>query len=564
LFADCAIHRKMGRQMRAIDLYSGVGGWSLGLKLAGIEVVASFEWWDRANDTHEKNLGLPVHQVNIRELDFKLLPNKIDLVVGSPPCTQFSFSNRGGSGDIADGMKDVIKFLEVVQYLKPKYWAMENVPRLKSLLEEGRKANSPLEPFRKLIDKMQIHIVNMAEFGVPQDRQRCIAGVFPFDLLFNYKKKCSKLTLGEVIAAFQGDTVKDPNYGFSITRSKVTELQEEPPLNDEELRLNREAKIHHPIYNNMAFPDRLERPVRTVTAVCTRVSRESIVIADPVRAGKFRRLTVRERASLQGFPITYQFFGRSYSEKLRMIGNAIPPVFTYYIGQAARDIPAESLQIIRRSSVKIPSSKLSPINTPPDQQGRTYPANRSFRLAIPGLRFKSGMRFELANKFLDDEVQWRVNFYYGNSKDIKAIKLEEKLLDKMRVVAVREKQLVPEILATLSKNEMTINEAEVQETWAHISSETHPFQIVDKLGEVAADIVELVMGADAGTQSIIRQFVAEETFPKGLATADLRKPSAKKIDRYFAAIYAGWWVGSWFNKNLKINSDLKVEIRRVA
>jgi hypothetical protein len=37
--------------MRAIDLYSGIGGWALGLRLAGIEVVASYEWWDKAART---------------------------------------------------------------------------------------------------------------------------------------------------------------------------------------------------------------------------------------------------------------------------------------------------------------------------------------------------------------------------------------------------------------------------------------------------------------------------------------------------------------------------------
>ena len=43
--------------MRAIDLYSGIGGWSLGLTLSGIDVVESYEWWKPAAETHERNLG---------------------------------------------------------------------------------------------------------------------------------------------------------------------------------------------------------------------------------------------------------------------------------------------------------------------------------------------------------------------------------------------------------------------------------------------------------------------------------------------------------------------------
>ena len=58
--------------------------------------------------------------VDIRKLELKQLPNpeEVDFVVGSPPCTQFSYSNRGGSGDISDGLVDIFKFLEVVEYLK--------------------------------------------------------------------------------------------------------------------------------------------------------------------------------------------------------------------------------------------------------------------------------------------------------------------------------------------------------------------------------------------------------------------------------------------------------------
>ena len=48
---------------------------------------------------------------------------------------QICHSNRGGSGDIADGLKDMAAFLEVVRVIKPKFWAMENVPRVKNILE---------------------------------------------------------------------------------------------------------------------------------------------------------------------------------------------------------------------------------------------------------------------------------------------------------------------------------------------------------------------------------------------------------------------------------------------
>ncbi len=115
-----------GPALTAIDLYSGIGGWSLGLQMAGIEVRQSYEWWPEANATHRLNFSNETFQVDIRQLAPESI-ERVDFVVGSPPCTQFSFANRGGSGDLEDGLVDVAKFLEIVEALGPRHWAMENV-----------------------------------------------------------------------------------------------------------------------------------------------------------------------------------------------------------------------------------------------------------------------------------------------------------------------------------------------------------------------------------------------------------------------------------------------------
>jgi len=209
-----------------------------------------------------------------------------------------------------------------------------------------------------------------------------------------------------------------------LRAAQLTETQTEPPLKGDELRMNRDAKEHHPVYNNMAFPDPLERAARTVTATCTRVSRESIVIADPNHPNEFRRLSIRERAGLQGFPITYQFFGKSFAEKAKMIGNAIPPTFTYLVALAAKGVAPDQFPgfAVAGKALRLPK-QVAPL-TPPDNEGRTYPAKRSFRAALPGFRFKSGMRFDLSNAALDDETQWSVRFFFGQSKDIRQIGLD--------------------------------------------------------------------------------------------------------------------------------------------
>ena len=183
--------------MKAIDLYSGIGGWSIGLRMAGIDVVRCYEWWQPALDTYNKNLPPVAISQDIRALNpVDIDIGKIDIVVGSPPCTQFSYSNRGGGGDIEDGLKDISKFLDVVHHLKPKFWAMENVPRAKRVLESELADGGQLQRYRELVKV--IEIVDASEFGVPQKRRRMIAGNFPFALFDSYREvssACRKVSL---------------------------------------------------------------------------------------------------------------------------------------------------------------------------------------------------------------------------------------------------------------------------------------------------------------------------------------------------------------------------------
>src|ERR1043166_2753865 len=327
--------KRRRRKPRAIDLYSGVGGWSLGLRLAGIEVVGSYDIWGAANETNLKNNSHQAQTVDIRRLSREEVPRGIDIVVGSPPCTQFSFSNRGGGGDIADGLEDIIRFLRIVDHVRPRLWAMENVPRVAKIIEAELKRGGRLAKFSHL--RCSTHVVDMSEYGLPQRRRRCIAGNFDIELLQSYRTRACLRTLGDVITALAADPVADLTFGIELPHDEVTDHVEEDMLSAEEVRINRANKLNHTVYNAMPFPDPFDRPVRTMTATCTRVGRESIVIAAPGEPDGYRRLTLRERASLQGFPITYQFYGASYGAKLRMIGNAVPPPFAYLMGHVLQN-----------------------------------------------------------------------------------------------------------------------------------------------------------------------------------------------------------------------------------
>lgn len=529
---------------RALDFYSGVGGWSLGLKMAGMDVVQSYEWWDKANRTNCINNGHTTEEVDIRKLPLALLPGDIDIVVGSPPCVEFSFSNRGGSGDISDGLKDIEKFLEVVDFLKPEFWAMENVPRVASILAKELMPGGSLKKFNHL--KPKIQILDVCEWGVPQQRKRCIAGNFDFDLLFSYRTRSPRRTLGDVVRSLADDPITDPIYDFSISKSDLRDHICEEFLSPEEERMNREMKSFHPVYNNMAFPDSLDRPGRTVTATCTRVSRESIVIGD---SKKFRRLTVRERASLQSFPITYQFFGESHSQKLRMVGNAVPPLFTYHLAHAMLGTPSSRIPSPGIAIRHFNPPKLHPKETAPDSKGQTYPENRRFRAALPGLRFKSGMRFEFSNEFKKNQVIWSVKFFFGNSKHIREIALDTELEDALKSEATISSNLAEfeSALKSLPLISMTQGN-DLQKVWNRSAGfGTHPYVIVDQIGLDVSKVLQLIKHYNIPAKLIVSKILEGDNDNVGLS----------KILKNAESVLAGFWVGCYCNKML-LNKDLEL------
>lgn len=544
--------------MAVIDLYSGIGGWTLGFKMAGIEVLSSYEWWKDANNTHNKNFGSDHAERNIRTLTNADLPDPalIDFVVGSPPCTQFSLANRGGKGNIADGLVDIQKFLEIVEYLNPIYWAMENVPRVAGILEREIAPEGSLARFRYLFDDIRIY--KASDFGVPQDRKRMIAGRFPFDLFESYKNKTSVVTLGDVLSSLEQNPIHDPVYNITLDKKVITDHVFEPNLSHEEERINRETKTHNPVYNAMSFPDRLDRPSRTVTALCTRVSRESIIVRDV--HDNIRRLTVRERGCLQSFPITYQYFSKSYAGKIKMIGNAVPPVLTFFIAQSMLQVPLPKLVLPN----EVPNDRLElgnevSVSSKPDNQGKSYSWSRSFWLAIQGLRFGSGVRFELKN-IIDKSrqtVNWKINFFYGNSKAIKNWSLTEDLL--RRALAEVKSWENSELEILLKEYEQFISRLAVedlQKNWINKDRTVYgPISLIDDLSDFVQKM-KVVLKLHSKDLHQLQSFIINELTTKEAAFEN------KKILENGLDIFIGILIGSIFNTYIS-KSNTSVERHQV-
>ena len=335
----------MSKGLRVADLFCGPGGLSEGMRLGGCEIVYGFDKARDAVTTFRNNHpGAEVVHGDVLELDFSSIP-KFDILVGGPPCVNFSQS-KGSRANVLEGLKLVQAFLKLVYIRKPKYWIMENVPRIALHLPDtiplkwiGVNKDGHLSvPLR--------HEFNCADYGVPQNRKRYLIGNYPIPepthasgtqgSLLGSKNPLKKWrTLSDVLNALgspyeegSGD-VQDPNYDILIKRSLLADHIHSVDIEQDEIRRIRTAKTNHPYMGFMPFPDEVSRPARTVVA--TQLGRETLVLE--TQKGRYRRATVRECATIQTFPIDYHFFGNSINSRYKQAGDAVPPLLVSKIAK---------------------------------------------------------------------------------------------------------------------------------------------------------------------------------------------------------------------------------------
>jgi DNA (cytosine-5)-methyltransferase 1 len=280
------------------------------------------------------------------------------------------------------------------------------------------------------------------------------------------------------------------------------------------------------------------------------VSRESVVIEEPSNPGNFRRLTLRERASLQGFPITFQFYGESFSHKQKMVGNAIPPAFTYYLGQALKRVPAADVPNLSDAAQRWKEPAAFATTSRPGRPAFRYPPTRTFRFAIPSLRLKSGVRFELANEAKGDATRWRVAFYFGTPKVIRGLTLNADVY-RWLVAGVPKsvREPVDQVLEALRSYLASADVMHMQRIWAHSGvGRTTPFMLLDELTETGASLIRLLSGYPLEAQKWVGETVLSQY---GSAAREL--PGLTKLARHAPLIWAGLLVGSCANSALLLH-----------
>lgn len=306
--------------MNIISLFSGAGGLDLGLKQAGNCIVWANDIDFDAVDTYRNNIGGDIVCSDIRDVDVSQMPDA-DVVVGGFPCQGFSLANMHRTAD-DDRNKLYRFFYKVIKDKRPMYFIAENVKGILSL-DKGMAIKSIKDDFEEAGYDVSVNLVNMADFGVPQTRQRVIilgtrSGEGSLPLLRLPSKTHSKdgevlpkwVTIEEALKHFPDPDAPNnvPNHDYS--KYKIS---------------TRNFTGH-----------RATDPKKPCPTILARGNGGGGVVAIPHYNGR-RRLTIRESAAIQTFPDDFVFYGKMNS-CYRQIGNAVPVRFAWLLGEELKEI----------------------------------------------------------------------------------------------------------------------------------------------------------------------------------------------------------------------------------
>lgn len=334
-----------------VDLFSGVGGMTLGFEKEGFENVFSIDFDKDVCQTYKKNF--PDH--TLVEADIKTLTQdeilklvrgkRIDVIIGGTPCQGFSIAGNVGRRFIDDPRNHLFKeFAKVVSVLTPKIFIIENVARVYTH-NNGKTRTEIIRLFEGLGYRVDCKILNAADYGVAEIRKR----VFFIGNRLGVPNKFPDKTHDK----FSFSTISGKKINGWIRLCDV--IDDLPTLSAGEQSdvPNHQAMKHtSQMLKKMAYVrnggsrDQIPMDIRPKTGDARKYIRydpksPSFCITGDMRKvfhySQNRALTVRELARIQSFPDDFIFVGSKTSQQ-QQVGNAVPPLLSQAIAKTIKEV----------------------------------------------------------------------------------------------------------------------------------------------------------------------------------------------------------------------------------
>lgn len=289
----------------------------LGFIRAGHNIVWANDIDPDAVATYRRNIGQHIILADVRQLRLCDLP-EADIVIGGFPCQGFSRANRLRSA--SDERNTLyLEFLRVIRGKKPKYFVAENVPGILSL-DGGRVARRIVKDFERAGYDVRHQLFNVADYGVPQLRRRVIFLGCRRDLRVASRPDFPKPSHSE-----------KPLNGHLKSWITIAEALVDIPEPDSTHGLANHVCSKYKVTNRDFTGHRPTNPDRPSPTILARGNGKGGVCAIH-HPQNHRRMSVRESAVIQTFPVDFEFVG-ALNSMYRQVGNAVPVLFATKLGQ---------------------------------------------------------------------------------------------------------------------------------------------------------------------------------------------------------------------------------------